>query len=62
MGLNVAGFNFLSHGSQDLYPTYLRDAKLFTDHDATIATIIGNCVSRVPAWPSVRLFYVRAPF
>ncbi|KAI0754720.1 MFS general substrate transporter [Daedaleopsis nitida] len=41
--LLMTGFNFLSHGSQDLYPTYLKDAKLFTDHDATIATIIGNC-------------------
>ncbi|KAI0667769.1 MFS general substrate transporter [Trametes maxima] len=41
--LLMTGFNFLSHGSQDLYPTYLTNAKLFTDHDATIATIIGNC-------------------
>lgn len=30
---------------QDLYPTYLRDSKNFSEHDATIATIIGNCVS-----------------
>lgn len=55
-------FNFFSHGSQDLYPTYMQskphmhnhclsglliddptDAKGFTAHDATIATIIGNC-------------------
>lgn len=41
----MSGFNFLSHGSQDLYPTYLIDAKLFTSHNATVATIIGNCVS-----------------
>ncbi|KAI0766350.1 carboxylic acid transporter, partial [Trametes elegans] len=41
--LLMTGFNFLSHGSQDIYPTYLTDAKLFTSHDATIATIIGNC-------------------
>ncbi|KAI0769936.1 MFS general substrate transporter [Fomes fomentarius] len=41
--LLMTGFNFLSHGSQDLYPTYLKEAKLFSDHDATIATIIGNC-------------------
>ncbi|KAF8812883.1 carboxylic acid transporter protein [Phlegmacium glaucopus] len=39
----MAGFNFLSHGSQDLYPTYLRDSKGFSDRDATIATIIGSC-------------------
>lgn len=36
-------FNFLSHGSQDLYPTYLKTSKGFSAHNATIATIIGNC-------------------
>ncbi|KAK0221270.1 carboxylic acid transporter [Armillaria fumosa] len=41
--LFMTGFNFLSHGSQDLYPTYLRDSKSFSDHNATVATIIGNC-------------------
>ena len=39
----MAGFNFLSHGSQDLYPTYLHDSKDFTKTNATIATIIGSC-------------------
>jgi SHS family lactate transporter-like MFS transporter len=39
----MAGFNFLSHGSQDLYPTYLEASKGFTTHNATVATIIGNC-------------------
>ncbi|KAF9222891.1 MFS general substrate transporter [Gyrodon lividus] len=39
----MAGFNFLSHGSQDLYPTYLESSKGFSTHSATIATIIGNC-------------------
>ncbi|KAH9480892.1 Carboxylic acid transporter protein-like protein [Psilocybe cubensis] len=43
--LLMTGFNFLSHGSQDLYPTYLTASKGFTSHDATVATIIGNCVS-----------------
>ena len=38
------GFNFLSHGSQDLFPTYMQKDKGFSAHDATIATIIGNCV------------------
>jgi SHS family lactate transporter-like MFS transporter len=37
------GFNFLSHGSQDLYPTYMTKSKGFSSHDATVATIIGNC-------------------
>jgi SHS family lactate transporter-like MFS transporter len=41
--LLMAGFNFMSHGSQDLYPTYMRVSKGFTSHDATVATIIGNC-------------------
>lgn len=38
----MSGFGFLSHGSQDLYPTYLQVSKGLTKHDATIATIIGN--------------------
>lgn len=41
--LLMAGFNFLSHGSQDLYPTYLESSKDFTTFNATVATIIGNC-------------------
>jgi len=41
--LLMTGFNFLSHGSQDLYPTYLTQSKNFSSHDATVATIIGNC-------------------
>jgi SHS family lactate transporter-like MFS transporter len=40
--LLMTGFNFLSHGSQDLYPTYLQTSKNFTPHNATVATIIGN--------------------
>ena len=40
--LLMSGFNFLSHGSQDLYPTYLVDSKGFTRTDATVATIIGS--------------------
>ena len=38
------GFNFLSHGSQDLYPTYVKDDKQLTGNLPTKATIIGNCV------------------
>jgi MFS transporter, SHS family, lactate transporter len=41
--LLMTGFNFFSHGSQDLYPTYLQQSKGFSPHDATVATIIGNC-------------------
>ncbi|KAG1732447.1 carboxylic acid transporter protein [Suillus paluster] len=35
--------NFMAHGSQDLYPTYLETTKGFTAHSASIATIISNC-------------------
>lgn len=41
--LLMTGFNFLSHGSQDLYPTYLQVTKGFSSRLATKATIIGNC-------------------
>ncbi|KAG7098524.1 hypothetical protein E1B28_000464 [Marasmius oreades] len=41
--LLMTGFNFLSHGSQDLFPTYMQDTKGFDSNHATIATIIGNC-------------------
>ena len=41
--LLMSGFSFLSHGSQDLYPTYLQETKGFTRFNATVATIIGNC-------------------
>jgi SHS family lactate transporter-like MFS transporter len=39
----MTGFNFFSHGSQDLYPTYLQVSKGFSKHNSTVATIIGNC-------------------
>lgn len=39
----LSGFNFLSHGSQDLYPTYLTTSKNFDSYHSTVATIIGNC-------------------
>jgi len=40
------------HHVQDLYPTYLQVTKGFSSHDATIATIIGNCV-RPPLFFSI---------
>lgn len=39
----MTGFNFFSHGSQDLYPVYLEDAKDLSNAAATRATIISNC-------------------
>jgi MFS transporter, SHS family, lactate transporter len=41
--LFMSGVSFLSHGTQDLYPTYLQQNKGLTNFDATVATIIGNC-------------------
>ncbi|KAF8151313.1 carboxylic acid transporter protein [Crassisporium funariophilum] len=43
--LLMTGFNFLAHGSQDLYPTYLQQSKGFSAHDAALATIISTVVS-----------------
>jgi SHS family lactate transporter-like MFS transporter len=37
------GFNFFSHGSQDLYPTYLTTTKKLSSALASKATIISNC-------------------
>ncbi|KAL7419927.1 hypothetical protein Q5752_005846 [Cryptotrichosporon argae] len=39
----MTAFNFYSHGSQDLYPTYIQKDKGLTAHQSTICTIIGNC-------------------
>jgi len=39
----MSGISFLSHGTQDFYPTYLEQNKGFTSFNATVATIIGNC-------------------
>lgn len=39
----MTGFNFLSHGSQDLYPTYLQVTKGFSPFDASQTTIVSNC-------------------
>ncbi|WWC68036.1 uncharacterized protein I206_101955 [Kwoniella pini CBS 10737] len=36
-------FNFFSHGSQDLYPTYLKTTKKLSPKLASKATIISNC-------------------
>ncbi|KAJ7625166.1 major facilitator superfamily domain-containing protein [Mycena rosella] len=41
--LLLTGFNFLAHGSQDLYPTFLQETKGLSAHASVVATIIGNC-------------------
>ncbi|KPV74798.1 uncharacterized protein RHOBADRAFT_15257, partial [Rhodotorula graminis WP1] len=35
-------FNFFSHSSQDVYPSYIQDGKGLSAHTATLATIVGN--------------------
>ncbi|ORY24476.1 MFS general substrate transporter [Naematelia encephala] len=39
----MTAFNFYSHGSQDLFPTYIQKDKGLSQHDASLITIIGNC-------------------
>ena len=41
--LLMTGFTFFSHGSLDLYPTFLQVGKGFSSRDANVATIIANC-------------------
>ena len=38
----MAAFNFMSHGSQDLYPTFLRDQMHFNPGTTTTLAIIAN--------------------
>jgi SHS family lactate transporter-like MFS transporter len=40
--LLMAGFNFMSHGSQDLYPTFLEYELGYTTGRTTVATVIMN--------------------
>ncbi|KAG5970414.1 hypothetical protein E4U55_001683, partial [Claviceps digitariae] len=40
--LLMAGFNFLSHGSQDLYPTMLENQLQFTKTDVTVTQVVAN--------------------
>jgi SHS family lactate transporter-like MFS transporter len=40
--LLMAAFNFLSHGSQDLYPTFLTKQREFDPHTVALVTIIVN--------------------
>jgi MFS family permease len=39
----MTGMNFFSHGSQDLYPTYLTKTKGLNKHNESVAVIISNC-------------------
>lgn len=38
----MSGFNAVSHGSQDFYPTFLKDQVGMNDTDTTIVTVVGQ--------------------
>ena len=38
----MAGMNSVSHGSQDLYPTFLKDQVLFGATQTTVTTVVGQ--------------------
>jgi SHS family lactate transporter-like MFS transporter len=40
--LLMAGFNFMSHGSQDLYPTFLQRQLGFSVGKTTVVTVVAN--------------------
>ncbi|PSS05249.1 sugar transporter family protein [Coniella lustricola] len=40
--LLMAGFNFMSHGSQDLYPTMLKNQFLFGANAVTVTQVVAN--------------------
>ncbi|KAF2127829.1 carboxylic acid transporter protein-like protein [Dothidotthia symphoricarpi CBS 119687] len=42
MVLLMAGFNFMSHGSQDLYPTMLSNQYNFSANQVTITQVVAN--------------------
>lgn len=42
MVLLMAGFNFMSHGSQDLYPTLLKNQYKYTADDVTVTQVVAN--------------------
>ena len=47
MVLMMAGFNFLSHGSQDLYPTFLESSLNFSPLMITMTIVVANCGSLI---------------
>jgi len=42
--LLMAGFNFMSHGSQDLYPTMLKNQYSFSPNAVTVTQVVANLV------------------
>ncbi|KAJ5649990.1 uncharacterized protein N7484_003713 [Penicillium longicatenatum] len=40
--LLMAGFNFMSHGSQDLYPTMLKSQFNFSENAVTVTQVVAN--------------------
>ena len=42
MVLLMTGFNFMSHGSQDLYPTMLQNEYAYTPNQVTVTQVVAN--------------------
>lgn len=38
----MTGYNSISHGSQDLFPTYMKDELLFNPTDTTVVSVVGQ--------------------
>ena len=51
----MAAFNFMSHGSQDLYPTFLQKLHGFDPHQTAIVAIVA-IVANIGAIIGVTLF------
>ncbi|KAI9667189.1 MAG: hypothetical protein M1821_000002 [Bathelium mastoideum] len=45
----MSGFNACSHGSQDFYPTFLKDQAGFDATDVTVITVVGQIGSTIGA-------------
>ena len=42
MVILMAGFNSISHGTQDLYPTFLKNQLGFSATQTTVTTVVGQ--------------------
>jgi MFS transporter, SHS family, lactate transporter len=48
--LLMTAFNFFSHGTQDIYPTFLREQHHFNVHETTTIAIIYNIGAIIGGW------------
>lgn len=50
----MTGFNSVSHGSQDLYPTFLKNQVFMNATQATVITVVGQIGVSHPKVPNNR--------